>query len=49
MATCALRVAWPKISGKEGLHFTGTARVFESEETALDRILDGTIKLEMSL
>jgi dihydroxy-acid dehydratase len=33
-----------KISGKEGLHFTGTARVFESEETALDRILDGTIK-----
>jgi dihydroxy-acid dehydratase len=33
-----------KISGKEGLQFTGTARVFESEETALDRILDGTIK-----
>ena len=33
-----------KISGKEGLHFTGRARVFESEETALDRILDGTIK-----
>lgn len=33
-----------KISGKEGLFFTGKARVFESEETALDRILDGTIK-----
>ena len=25
-----------KITGKEGLKFTGTARVFESEETALD-------------
>lgn len=33
-----------KISGKEGLRFTGKARVFESEETALDRILDGTVK-----
>jgi dihydroxy-acid dehydratase len=33
-----------KISGKEGDRFTGTARVFESEETALQRILDGTIK-----
>jgi len=33
-----------KISGKEGLRFTGTARVFESEETALSAILDGTIK-----
>jgi dihydroxy-acid dehydratase len=33
-----------KISGKEGLRFTGTARVFESEETALARILDGGIK-----
>ena len=32
-----------KISGKEGLRFEGTARVYESEETALDRILDGTI------
>lgn len=32
-----------KISGKEGLRFTGKARVFESEETALDRILDGTV------
>jgi dihydroxy-acid dehydratase len=33
-----------KISGKEGLHFKGTARVFNSEEAAMDRILDGTIK-----
>ncbi len=33
-----------KITGKEGLRFTGTARVFESEETALARILDGGIK-----
>src|SRR5438093_3587453 len=34
-----------KISGKEGLRFAGTARVFESEETALAAILDGTIKV----
>ena len=33
-----------KISGKEGLTFTGKARVFGSEEDALKRILDGTIK-----
>jgi dihydroxy-acid dehydratase len=33
-----------KISGKEGLRFTGVARVFESEETALTAILDGSIK-----
>jgi dihydroxy-acid dehydratase len=33
-----------KISGKEGMRFSGKARVFESEETALKRILDGTIK-----
>jgi dihydroxy-acid dehydratase len=33
-----------KISGKEGLRFTGHARVFESEETALAAILDGTVK-----
>ena len=33
-----------KISGKEGLKFSGTAKVFESEETALEAILDGTIK-----
>ena len=32
-----------KISGKEGLTFTGKARVFESEEKALAAILDGTI------
>lgn len=33
-----------KISGKEGELFTGRARVFESEEAALKRILDSTIK-----
>jgi dihydroxy-acid dehydratase len=33
-----------KISGKEGEIFTGRARVFESEEAALKRILDGTVK-----
>jgi dihydroxy-acid dehydratase len=33
-----------KISGKEGLRFAGTARVFNSEESALKAILDGTIK-----
>ncbi len=32
-----------KISGKEGLIFTGNARVFESEETGLAAILDGTV------
>jgi dihydroxy-acid dehydratase len=32
-----------KISGKEGLSFTGSARVFESEESALAAILDGTV------
>ncbi len=32
-----------KISGKEGEYFKGTARVFNSEEEALDRILDGTV------
>ncbi len=32
-----------KITGKEGLRFTGNARVFESEESALDAILDGTV------
>jgi len=32
-----------KITGKEGLSFTGTARVFESEEAALAAILDDTI------
>ncbi|MDA0989410.1 MAG: dihydroxy-acid dehydratase [Verrucomicrobia bacterium] len=33
-----------KISGKEGLSFTGKARVFGSEEKALPKIMDGTIK-----
>src|SRR5436190_15445595 len=32
-----------KISGKEGLRFTGRARVFESEATALKAILDSTV------
>jgi dihydroxy-acid dehydratase len=32
-----------KITGKEGLSFTGSARVFESEEDALAGILDGTV------
>jgi dihydroxy-acid dehydratase len=32
-----------KISGKEGLAFTGRARVFDSEETCLQAILDGRI------
>ena len=32
-----------KISGKEGEFFRGTARVFNSEEEALMRILDGTV------
>ncbi len=32
-----------KISGKEGLSFTGRARVFESEESCLQAILDGRI------
>ncbi len=33
-----------KISGKEGVRFTGKARVFDSEESALKAILDGRIK-----
>ncbi len=33
-----------KISGKEGLLFTGTAKVYESEEQGLKAILDGKIK-----
>jgi dihydroxy-acid dehydratase len=32
-----------KISGKEGLHFEGSARVFHSEEEALRAILDGVV------
>ena len=33
-----------KITGKEGLAFSGPARVFGSEEETLERILDGTVK-----
>ncbi|MGI9245611.1 MAG: dihydroxy-acid dehydratase [Steroidobacteraceae bacterium] len=33
-----------KISGKEGLNFTGRARVFESEEATLQAILDGVVQ-----
>ncbi|MFO0451290.1 MAG: dihydroxy-acid dehydratase [Pseudomonadota bacterium] len=33
-----------KITGKEGLSFTGTARVFASEEASLPAILDGRVK-----
>jgi len=32
-----------KISGKEGMSFTGNAKVFESEEAALKAILNGSI------
>lgn len=33
-----------KISGKEGLSFTGKARIFASEEKALHKILNGGVK-----
>jgi dihydroxy-acid dehydratase len=33
-----------KISGKEGTHFEGKARVYDSEELALKAILEGTIQ-----
>ncbi|HEY5643591.1 MAG TPA: dihydroxy-acid dehydratase [Woeseiaceae bacterium] len=33
-----------KITGKEGLQFEGTARVFHSEEDALQAILDGSVQ-----
>jgi dihydroxy-acid dehydratase len=33
-----------KITGKEGLSFTGQARVFDCEELALKAILDGTVQ-----
>jgi dihydroxy-acid dehydratase len=33
-----------KITGKEGLTFSGRAIVFENEESALDAILDGRVK-----
>jgi dihydroxy-acid dehydratase len=32
-----------KITGKEGLHFTGNAKVFDAEEQALQAILNGEI------
>jgi dihydroxy-acid dehydratase len=32
-----------KITGKEGLQFTGTARVFDGEEKTLQAILDGVV------
>jgi dihydroxy-acid dehydratase len=34
-----------KITGKEGLAFTGRARVFEGEERATQAILDGTVRV----
>ena len=33
-----------KITGKEGLTFSGKARVFEAEERATEAILDGTVR-----
>ena len=33
-----------KITGHEGLRFTGTARVFHGEEAAMQAILDGTVQ-----
>jgi dihydroxy-acid dehydratase len=33
-----------KISGKEGLRFSGTAKVFHAEEAALQAILDGEVQ-----
>ena len=33
-----------KITGHEGLRFTGTARVFHGEEAAMQAILDGAVK-----
>ncbi len=35
-----------KITGKEGLSFSGNARVFESEEECLKGVLDGTVVKE---
>lgn len=32
-----------KLTGKEGLQFSGTARVFDSEESCLKGVLDGTV------
>jgi dihydroxy-acid dehydratase len=33
-----------KITGKEGLKFTGRARVFDGEEATLQAVLDGTVE-----
>jgi dihydroxy-acid dehydratase len=33
-----------KLTGKEGTHFSGKAIVFESEEKALQAVLNGTVK-----
>jgi len=41
---CAPEGAVAKISGKEGLRFTGRARVFDGEERATQAILDGKVK-----
>jgi dihydroxy-acid dehydratase len=40
----AIEGAVAKISGKEGLRFTGKAIVFDSEEKAMKAILNGTVK-----
>jgi dihydroxy-acid dehydratase len=40
----ASKGAVAKITGKEGMRFTGKARVYNSEEAALKAILDGTVK-----
>ncbi len=40
----AAQGAVAKISGKEGLTFTGSSKVYDSEEAALKAILNGTIK-----
>jgi len=41
---CAPEGAVAKITGKEGLRFTGRARVFDGEERATRAILDGKVK-----
>ena len=41
--TLAPEGAVAKITGKEGVRFEGRARVYNSEEEALKRILDGTV------
>ncbi|MCW5574423.1 MAG: dihydroxy-acid dehydratase, partial [Steroidobacteraceae bacterium] len=41
---CAPEGAVAKITGKEGLRFSGRARVFDGEERATQAILDGRVK-----